>query len=1573
MYITSPVPFPAGPSAVAGISLPSPPPGEAPYRKVSLGKFCGNTLPANIRTSGNVAKVVLHAGPSTSLHGMTNLNQRFKLSYNTSRETCGGEMNTPSGIITSPGYPTSNMYSRMCAWKITVPKGRRITVEVLDYDVDIAGMPGLWFFNGLNYESMITKFTTDTLMSTRINSTSNMMGIYFSVSRDVGRRGIKLRYTSDLPAVCGGDLTGDSGYISSPPESLNLSGYYCTWERVTPSTANETFTFTVLNGTFGTMPYPSCRYYGTHLSIRAAADEIKLADICANATTPLVYPSPFSMNKVLAIQNSEKSYGKMNFTLKYSSSPCGGVLNGPEETVSSPNYPNNYPPNTDCAWSVSYPEGQAIKIHFVSLNMEADCEKDSLLIHSGHVPSSPRIGRYCGNSPPSLITSHSNTLWIAFHSDAETQGQGFQLTLEPVTGGCGGIIIGANKEISTPNFPKSYPNNAECDWEIRVDDGYTIQLDFVERFYIENSSNCQNDFVEAFDYVDEQWVSLGRQCGRNTPASIKGTTNKMRVLFRSNSQIPADGFKQYFWTTTMTNLGTYCGNNIPPVIGQRNRIEVIFRTDRSIKKTGFMFQYEVETCGGNITEQRLIKSPVNNNQHNSRVRCNWLITAPVGKRVTLRFTSFKIEYHPACNYDYIEPYDDKTTSEKKRMGRYCGNLDSDPPTIHSTGPYLSLLFVTDGSNQGEGFLASVMFTTVCGGITNVSQQSQTLRYPASGKYATFLDCAWTLVAPLGQIVQLQITSLDLASCFNMSTASCDCDYLEVRDGVSQYSDLIGRFCGNTAPPAFTSTSNKMWVHFVSDGTENRNGFQAQVSSIASICGNSMLNVTSSLQELTSPNYPGNYPVNIRCRWLLSSGPVGNLWNNMNQIYIHFKELDLETGGDNCRNDRLQVSDIIRAQGGGRTIRHSHVQTCRELREGEGPSNTVMFKHVASSGWGKDHQTQSCSNMSRAQGGGRTIKHSHVQTCRELRVGEGPSDTVMFKHVASSGRGKDHQTQSCSNMSRAQGGGRTIRHSHVQTCRELREGEGPSNTVMFKHVASSGWGKDHQTQSCSNMSRAQGGGRTIKHSHVQTCRELRVGEGPSDTVMFKHVASSGRGKDHQTQSCSNMSRAQGGGRTIRHSHVQTCRELREGEGPSNTVMFKHVASSGWGKDHQTQSCSNMSRAQGGGRTIKHSHVQTCRELRGFRQPTGKGTFCGHGEPLDYYSNSANVEIVFISNFNVTARGFKIQYGLQGCNRNYTGVQGRIKLRPDAQDCIVTIQAQPNHTISLYFLEFYLMSDDICSNNFLEVRDGLTASSPRLAKLCGYQIPSPIFSNTSALRLLRHKNNNVLRGSYEVMDITYTTTDQELGKVNSFVWVPGSQPYYALLWHRRDSHGEDGPRVVGVGLDGPGCGGTLFNFGGVFTSPFYPGNYRNTSKCRWDVIVPTGLTVSLKFHVFDLGPSITCDSDYIEFFDFDVVTKVESFRTKYCGGDVPAVYEGVSAHVVVQYTSSVHNGGTGWVLHFMGKVPENGKREIAENNVGAEGYRKVGEIAEGLQAGGSEEERWRDREVKMADSAREWKQC
>lgn len=56
--------------------------------------------------------------------------------------------------------------------------------------------------------------------------------------------------------------------------------------------------------------------------------------------------------------------------------------------------------------------------------------------------------------------------------------------------------------------------------------------------------------------------------------------------------------------------------------------------------------------------------------------------------------------------------------------------------------------------------------------------------------------------------------------------SCAYDYLEVRDGTSENSPLIGRFCGYDKPEDIRSTSNTLWMKFVSDGTVNKAGFAA---------------------------------------------------------------------------------------------------------------------------------------------------------------------------------------------------------------------------------------------------------------------------------------------------------------------------------------------------------------------------------------------------------------------------------------------------------------------------------------------------------------------------------------------------------------------------------------------------------------------------------------------------------------------------------------------------------------------------------------------------------------------------
>lgn len=56
--------------------------------------------------------------------------------------------------------------------------------------------------------------------------------------------------------------------------------------------------------------------------------------------------------------------------------------------------------------------------------------------------------------------------------------------------------------------------------------------------------------------------------------------------------------------------------------------------------------------------------------------------------------------------------------------------------------------------------------------------------------------------------------------------SCAYDYLEVRDGISENSPLLGRFCGYDKPDDIKTSSNHLWMKFVSDGSVNKAGFAA---------------------------------------------------------------------------------------------------------------------------------------------------------------------------------------------------------------------------------------------------------------------------------------------------------------------------------------------------------------------------------------------------------------------------------------------------------------------------------------------------------------------------------------------------------------------------------------------------------------------------------------------------------------------------------------------------------------------------------------------------------------------------
>jgi hypothetical protein len=56
--------------------------------------------------------------------------------------------------------------------------------------------------------------------------------------------------------------------------------------------------------------------------------------------------------------------------------------------------------------------------------------------------------------------------------------------------------------------------------------------------------------------------------------------------------------------------------------------------------------------------------------------------------------------------------------------------------------------------------------------------------------------------------------------------NCVYDYIEIRDGGEEISPKLGSFCGYKMPEDIKSTSNQLWIKFVSDSSVQKAGFAA---------------------------------------------------------------------------------------------------------------------------------------------------------------------------------------------------------------------------------------------------------------------------------------------------------------------------------------------------------------------------------------------------------------------------------------------------------------------------------------------------------------------------------------------------------------------------------------------------------------------------------------------------------------------------------------------------------------------------------------------------------------------------
>ena len=87
-------------------------------------------------------------------------------------------------------------------------------------------------------------------------------------------------------------------------------------------------------------------------------------------------------------------------------------------------------------------------------------------------------------------------------------------------------------------------------------------------------------------------------------------------------------------------------------------------------------------------------------------------------------------------------------------------------------------------------------------------------------YSSNMDCRWDLTSN----VVIELLFYDF-------TTESSLDYVSVYDGDSTSAPLIGQFSGSSLPAPITSSSTKLHVRFISDGSVVYTGFTARYRGI----------------------------------------------------------------------------------------------------------------------------------------------------------------------------------------------------------------------------------------------------------------------------------------------------------------------------------------------------------------------------------------------------------------------------------------------------------------------------------------------------------------------------------------------------------------------------------------------------------------------------------------------------------------------------------------------------------------------------------------------------------------------
>ncbi|KAH8382434.1 hypothetical protein KR009_003503 [Drosophila setifemur] len=684
---------------------------------------------------------------------------------------CGRTFQESTGIFATPSYYTAGALTNEtehCEWRITATHGERVVLKLENLNIfksnncetDYLEIRDGYFPKSPLIGRFCDKIANDVIRT----ESSRMLLTYVNTHRSEGFRGFK----AEFDVVCGGELSVDDseGRLESPNYPLDyLPNKECVWKITVPKGYQVALKFqsfevenhdscvydyvevrdgptqdAALIGVFcGYKPPPNMKSGGNSMYVKFVSDTsvqkagfsavfMKEVDECETQNHGCEHEC---INTLGGYECSCHIGYELHSDKKHCEDACGGVIEYPNGTITSPSFPETYPVLKECIWEIVAPPKHKISLNFTHFDLEgtshqqSDCGYDSVTIYSKLSENRlKRIGTFCGSAIPPTATSESNALRVEFHSDKSIQGSGFAAVFftdidecAMNNGGCqhecrntigsyiclchNGYSLHENghdckegeckNEISapfgriySPNYPDSYPPNADCVWHFITTPGHRIKLIFNE-FNVESHQECTYDNVAIYDGESEASSVLGRFCGDKIPFPISSTTNQMYMVLKTDKNKQLSGF---------TAMHSTCK----------------FPIKLELDTLGTLFPFCWPTaCGGFLrasshVQQFYSHARYGNLDYDDSMDCEWTIEAPPNSNVQLIFLTFDIESSENCTYDYVQVFSNMEDTSGPMYGQFCGNVL--PQDIISMTNSLLVRFKTDSSVPMKGFSAS---------------------------------------------------------------------------------------------------------------------------------------------------------------------------------------------------------------------------------------------------------------------------------------------------------------------------------------------------------------------------------------------------------------------------------------------------------------------------------------------------------------------------------------------------------------------------------------------------------------------------------------------------------------------------------------------------------------------------------------------------------------------------------------------------------------------------------------------------------------------------------------------------